>query len=119
MDKVTSRKIGDRISCTLISKDMMQKELAEILSVTPNTISYFAKGDRTPNIEQIIKISKNLNVSADYILGLSDVPTRNETIQGINEKTGLSGETIARLQTEKATGNTAFAEFFDYIIKNP
>ena len=119
MKKITSKKIGTRINTLLADKGMKQKDLAKELGVTDNTVSYYASGERTPNIEQLIKICEIFDVSSDYILGLSDVQTRNETIQGINEKTGLSGQTIAILQVEKTSGNTAFADFLDYIIKKP
>lgn len=70
MTNVEYRKqIGQRIYCTLMSKNIKQKELAAALGVTDNTISYFVSGKRTPNTEQIIKIAAFLNVSTDYLLG--------------------------------------------------
>ena len=57
MDNATSKIIGNRINTLLAKKNIMQKQLAEYLEVTDNTISYFVKGKRTPNTEQIIKIA--------------------------------------------------------------
>ncbi len=119
MEKITSKKIGIRINTLLADKGMKQKDLAKKLGVTDNTISYYASGERTPNLEQVIKISEIFNVSADYILGLSDIQTRNETIQGINAEIGLSQKSISTLKVERTCGDTEIVEFLDYIISNP
>lgn len=112
--------IGERLDDLIKSKGGTYESEAKKIGTSQCTLSDFINGNRTSiRSSTLTKICERYNVSADYMLGLSDVPTRNETIQGINEKIGLSGETIAILQTEKETGNTAFAEFFDYIIKNP
>lgn len=63
---MNERKIGQRINAALATNKMLQKELAKILGVTDNTISYFCSGTRTPKIEQLVKIAKALNVTTDY-----------------------------------------------------
>lgn len=74
----TKEIIGDRINSALELRNMKQKDLAKILGVTDNTVSYYVNGTRTPNAEQIIAISQALNVSSDYILGLSTVTNLKE-----------------------------------------
>ena len=81
--------IGRRINTVLAEKNIKQKDLASALGVTDNTISYFVSGKRTPNTEQIIKIAKFLDVSSDYLLGLSSAKSTNEIIQKIHKYTGL------------------------------
>ena len=80
----------DKQKSLLAEQDKTQKELAEKLEIKPNVISYFCKGDRTPNTEQIVKIAKFFNVSTDYLLGLTDIKSTDTTIQGICEYTGLT-----------------------------
>ena len=87
--------IGQRLDIALELNQMKQKELAKELNVPDNTISYFVSGKRTPNTEQIIKISRILNVSSDWLLGLSD--TKNVEDSDIPKKTGLSGEAVEEL----------------------
>ncbi len=41
-------------------------------------------------VEYLRYLADYYNVSADYLIGLSDIPTSDETIQGIHKKTGLS-----------------------------
>ncbi len=124
--------IGQRINSALAAANKKQKELAAALGVTDNTISYFASGKRTPNTEQIIKIAEFLNVSADYLLGLSDVQSTDIDTQAICKKIGCSEEVIENLtflySGEKNIGGTIFkkhkqkrvsTDFLDQFFSSP
>lgn len=89
--------VGTRINSALARCGMLQKDLAKVLGVTDNTISYYCKGVRGPQLEQLPKIAKALNTTTDYLLGLSDVITDDVTIQKIVEKSGLYEDVIIRL----------------------
>lgn len=71
--------IGTRINAALARCDMLQKDLAKILEVTDNTISYYCKGKRTPQIEQLPKIAEVLNTTVDYLLGITNDPNPQRT----------------------------------------
>lgn len=115
---VVAKEIG--VSPSLLSeiknkeKDFVQRATTDILS----TMSDYKKRDRNIGSANLIKICNYFGVSADYILCLSDVQTRNETIQGINQETGLSQEAIVKLKVERATGETAVSDFISYLISN-
>ena len=94
MDTVTKKLIGTRINSALALRNIKQKELAKHLEVSDNTVSYFVGGSRAPNMEQLIKISNYLNVSTDYLLGLTDVASTDTKIKDICEHTGLSEEAV-------------------------
>lgn len=51
-----------------------QKEVAAILGISQQHYSMYENGKRVMNAEQIIKICKHYNISADYLLGLTDNP---------------------------------------------
>lgn len=51
-----------------------QKQLAKKLNVDQTTISAYEKGRGLPNSDMLIKLSKELHISADYLIGLSDFP---------------------------------------------
>jgi len=53
-------------------KDLTQKQLAEILQTTDDSIFSWEKGRSQPSIEMIRKLSKFFGVSTDYLLGLED-----------------------------------------------
>ena len=91
--------IGQRINTVLAEKNIKQKDLASALGVTDNTISYYVSGKRIPNTEQIIKISKFLNVSSDYLLGLADEPSNDPEINDIKAYTGLTENSIEFLHS--------------------
>jgi transcriptional regulator with XRE-family HTH domain len=52
---------------------MMQKELAEKIGVNEMAISRYIHGSRMVSVSILIDICKALNVSADYLLGLTEV----------------------------------------------
>lgn len=90
----TRKIIGCRINKLLAINNVKQKELAAYLSIPDNTVSYFVKGARVPNIEQIIKIAKYFNVSTDYLLGLTNAKTTDANLKMIVDYTGLSEDTV-------------------------
>lgn len=113
--------IGNRINTALALREKKQKELAEVLNVKDNVVSYWCSGTRIPNTEQIIKIGKYLNVSTDYLLGLSDVISTNPAIRDISQITGLNENTINFLAFNKSienetTFNRPFIDFIEFFI---
>lgn len=104
--------IGQRINSALALSGKMQKELAAVLGVTDNTVSYYVGGKRAPNTEQLIVISKYLGVSTDYLLGLSDTPSPDIEDQAICKKLGIDGETLEAL---KCCFNDLDHGFYDII----
>ena len=89
--------IGQRINTALAKRDMRQKQLAKAIRVTDNTISYFCSGKRTPNIQQLIAIAKELDVPTDYLLGRTNTMTVKEDIQVVCKTTGLSEGAVKTL----------------------
>lgn len=90
--------IGSRINSALAFSNKKQKELAAHLGIPDNTISYFCSGKRVPNAEQIIEIAKFLNVSADYLLGLTDNKTTDIDLQAVCKYTGLNENAIENIR---------------------
>ncbi|MBQ3162172.1 MAG: helix-turn-helix transcriptional regulator [Oscillospiraceae bacterium] len=86
--------IGQRIDEILKLRNLKQKDLAEHLKVKDNTISYFCSGKRTPNTTQIIEIAKYLNVTTDYLLGLSPNSTTDMELIDVCNYTGLSESNV-------------------------
>lgn len=118
MDNNIKKKIGQRINSALASADMKQKELAKILGVTDNTISYYASGSRVPNYEQLIKIASALNVSTDYILGVTDVKSTDISVQSICKFTGLSEKAVDLLHGFISTFDYGYNRIINYIIES-
>lgn len=68
----TNKKIiGVRIKEGREAKKLSQKELAEHIDVTPSAVNQYEKGEKTPLAETLLKLAKVLDVSTDYLLGVS------------------------------------------------
>lgn len=60
--------IGKRIRRQRIMQEMTQEELAERAEISPSFMGYIERGEKKPSLETIIKISKGLNLSIDFII---------------------------------------------------
>lgn len=60
--------IGNRITELRKRLGWTQEELAERADLTPQFVSYAESGKRAMRPENLLKLSKALNVSADYLL---------------------------------------------------
>lgn len=97
MNRVTEKTrkiIGCRINELLAINNVKQKELAAHLSVSDNIVSYFVKGARVPNTEQIIKIAKFFNVPTDYLL---DTDWNKKTNSNFRGRDGIFAKRLREL----------------------
>ncbi len=60
----------DRLISLREDNDIEQKELAELLGITQSAYSKYEKRRCKMSIDDLIKLCKYYNVSADYVLGL-------------------------------------------------
>lgn len=66
--------VGDRIRILRKLNNLKQDELAEGLDVTGSAVGSWERNLREPSLETIGKLAKRFEVSADYLLGLTDDP---------------------------------------------
>ena len=59
-------------------RDFTQKQLAKKLNCSQQVYSNYELGQRDIPTDILIKLSKIYNVSVDYILGLSNLPSRQK-----------------------------------------
>lgn len=82
MDNSDVRKlIGKRIALARNAADINQDQLAAAVGVHKQTISRWENGKRAPNGEEVRRIVETTGCSADFILGLSDTLTINESVK--------------------------------------
>lgn len=65
--------IGNRIKLLREELGLKQDELAKKISVSPSAIGMYERNLREPNNELTLKFAEFFNVSADYLLGKTDV----------------------------------------------
>ena len=78
--------------------DRSQREVAEGIGITQQTYGRYENGARRPDLEIIERMAVFFEVSADYLLGLSDQKTPDFEIQSAAVVTGLSQATIEHIQ---------------------
>lgn len=71
-----------------------QSELANVVGVTRQAINSYTLGNTVPNSDVLTNIAKYFDVSADYLLGLTDVKSNDTTIKSICEEIGLSDKSV-------------------------
>lgn len=67
------QQIGMRITKLRRMAGMKQKDLARQLNVTASTISHYESGTNVPNVSILVSIAEIFGVSADYILGQTNL----------------------------------------------
>ena len=63
---------GRRLKQALIEKNVQQKTLADVLEISDKTMSSYVHGNANPTLLGLAKIAKYLNITADFLLGLSN-----------------------------------------------
>lgn len=91
-------KIGLRIGKLREESGQTQQELADSIGVKRETVNQWENSTRKLKADAIISLAKHFGVSADYILGLSNVRSNDTDMQGACKYTGLSEEAIDRLR---------------------
>lgn len=116
--------IGERITSLLESRGVTQKDLATVVGVHQNVISYWCRSVRMPGAEQIVVMAKYFNVSSDYLLGLSDEETVDQDIQSVCSMTGLSAKSVnAIIQLMKSDpsipGDDSISRAVNMVLSTP
>lgn len=65
---------GDRITKLRKESGIKQYDLADKLGVARNQISKYENGYSNPTLETLTKMAEIFNTTADYLLGLSNIP---------------------------------------------
>lgn len=109
-----NQKFRDRASELIIKSNLTQSELKEALGVSAGTISDL-KNQKSPppNAETLYKLAKYFNVSADYLLGLSDVLSVDIDMKAVCDYTGLSQEAVELLKNNSDIDAETLRTFLD------
>lgn len=82
---------------------LSQSKVAELLNcnMTQQKLSEIEKGEQRIDIDTLIAYSDTFGVSADYILGISDVITKEKDIKTAVKYTGFSEYLVEKLISER------------------
>lgn len=90
-------RVGEKIRKLREETSTPQQKIADLLGVTRQSLSLYEKGERTINVEALGKLAEFFNVSADYLLGLSDVKSTEQDMKTACAVTGLSEDALERI----------------------
>ncbi|MBP3677949.1 MAG: helix-turn-helix transcriptional regulator [Agathobacter sp.] len=65
-------KFPDRLKIAMDIRECSVQDLATSIYTTPNTISMYRCGKRMPRPEVLCLIAKRLDVTTDFLLGMTD-----------------------------------------------
>ena len=63
---------GLRLKSLRSKKGLTQQQLADKLGIVKASVSSYEQSSNYPSVEILIQLCRTLNVSADFLLGLSD-----------------------------------------------
>lgn len=69
-----SETFPDRLKAARELRKVSQGELATRAGLPPTSISHFEAGSRKPSFDNLRRLAKALEVTTDFLLGLSDEP---------------------------------------------
>ena len=94
----TTETFAQRFKVLRNKKKDTLKNIAEKIGVTAQSLSLYETGKRTINIEILKDIAKYFNVSADYLIGLTDCKTTDTNLEAVCEYTGLTESSIQNIK---------------------
>jgi transcriptional regulator with XRE-family HTH domain len=65
--------MGERLAELRDEHGLHQKELASVLGVEAQTVSYYERGKSKPSLSVVEKMAEYFGVSMDYLMGLTDM----------------------------------------------
>ena len=89
--------LPSRIRALIADSGATQNQIAKEIGVTRQSISQYCDGSTVPNADKLLKLAQYFNVSADYLLGITNAKTIDKDVQFICEYTGLNESVIASL----------------------
>ena len=63
--------LPERLKSLRTKNNYSQKELANILGLSPSVVSGYETGEKTPSTEVLLKLTGLYHCSADYLLGIT------------------------------------------------
>ena len=106
-----------RLNYLIEEKGVTQKELADYVGITRQSIGFYTRGERSPDINTLKKICEYFNVSADWMIGRINKRVTNITNNEIIEKLGLSDASIKVLEILRGKKDKDLLKLLNLIIE--
>ena len=110
--------IGNKIKTLREKKGLTQLELSKDLNVVRQTVAQWENQERDLKTGAIISLAKYFNVSADYLLGLTENTSTNISEIGISNKTGFSTSTVENILNLSAEHKIILDKIINELLKS-
>lgn len=110
--------IGERIHNSRVQLGLNQRELCEKAGITVSALSRYESGQREPKATILARLATSLNVSTDYLLGLTNFKSPHYE-EDLNSVENILKNTRQLLDKDELTFNglPASKEVIDSILK--
>ena len=81
-----------------------QQEVADEIGKTRQAVGYYADGSSSPDWKTLAKLARYFGVSADWLLGISEVKSLDGEVKQVCEYTGLTEAALKMVLTYKNAG---------------
>ena len=95
------------------------KSVYEAIDIDQRTFSDYKNGKTFPPSSVLFKLARELDCSADYLMGLDNAP--GHECSDISEKIGLSGETVEILREAVEKGSNKYKlliDLFEFLLQH-
>lgn len=99
--------LRERLNLLMRDMDLTTTDFANKVGITRQTMGFYLNGDRIPDSRTIAQICKNCEVSANWLLGLTDTRSPDTGLEAIVQYTGLSETNVNclhQVQTSQKKG---------------
>ena len=104
--------LAERISSEMERKGINNTDLGLALGVSDVSVGYWRHGRRVPSLQQVVAMAQYFDVSADFLLGLSDSPNRARSLA---DDLGLSDKAIVNMRA--IAGESDKRDMLDRLLK--
>ena len=77
---------SSRLKAYREKRGLSQVDLASRAGLPSTSISHFESGARKPSFDNLVRLVRALEVSADYLLGLSSLNQTNHTVERLSQQ---------------------------------
>ncbi|MCI9293028.1 MAG: helix-turn-helix transcriptional regulator [Erysipelotrichaceae bacterium] len=114
--KINKLTLGEKIADKMADIGISNAELCKRTGITKTTLSEIISGTRdNPTSKILVSLSKGLNISVDYLLGLSDEPSVDATVREKAISTGIPSDVLTTL--ESIFHDDDYLDIYDTIIE--
>lgn len=109
-------KFALRLNTLLEEKDIHQTEFYKKIGISSGALSNYRTGKSEPGLTTLVKLAKELNISVEYISGISDIQDSYSPIS-INDKLGLSDSSIRVLEQYKSKDSDTELSVINFLLE--